>query len=160
MAQGSDLKVDDSNTPPFIEVITNKPGTLPGGKYEYLDGQAAIAKMTLGKNIKVNLVADEAMFPELVNPVQMAFDPQGRLWVAAWDSYPHWKPKDKLDDKLLILEDTDGDGRADKCQTFAGGLHNPTGFEFYNGGVLVAQAPICCSSKTSMATTRPTRASA
>jgi putative heme-binding domain-containing protein len=141
VAGGSDLKVDDSNTPPFIEVITNKPGPLPGGKYEYLDGEAAIAKMTLGKNLKVNLVADESMFPELVNPVQMAFDPQGRLWVAAWDSYPHWKPKDELDDKLLILEDTDGDGRADKCKTFAGGLHNPTGFEFYNGGVLVAQAP-------------------
>jgi len=41
----------------------------------------------------------------------------------------------------LILEDTDGDGRADKCTTFAGDLHNPTGFEFWNGGVLVAKAP-------------------
>jgi glucose/arabinose dehydrogenase len=39
------------------------------------------------------------------------------------------------------LEDTDGDGKADKMTVFADDLHNPTGFEFYNGGVLVAQAP-------------------
>jgi putative heme-binding domain-containing protein len=81
------------------------------------------------------------MFPELINPVQMAFDTKGRLWVAAWQSYPHWKPTEPMDDKLLILEDTNGDGRADVCKTFAGGLHNPTGFEFYGGGVIVAMAP-------------------
>ena len=46
-----------------------------------------------------------------------------------------------MNDKLLILEDTDGDGKADKCTVFADDLHNPTGFEFWNGGVLVAQAP-------------------
>ena len=68
-------------------------------------------------------------FPELVNPVQMAFDTRGRLWVAAWHNYPHWKPTEAADDKLLIFEDTDGDGRADKCTTFANDLQNPTGFE-------------------------------
>ena len=46
-----------------------------------------------------------------------------------------------MDDKLLILEDTNGDGRADRRTVFAGDLHNPTGFEFYNGGVIVAQQP-------------------
>jgi glucose/arabinose dehydrogenase len=81
------------------------------------------------------------MFPELVNPVQMSFDAKGRLWVACWRTYPHWKPTQPMDDKLLILEDHNGDGRADKCITFAGDLHNPTGFEFWNGGVLVAQGP-------------------
>ncbi|HJS07482.1 MAG TPA: PVC-type heme-binding CxxCH protein, partial [Pirellulales bacterium] len=65
----------------------------------------------------------------------------GRLWVAAWRTYPHWKPTEPMDDKLLILEDTDGNGRADKCTTFAGDLHNPTGFEFWRGGVIVAQGP-------------------
>jgi putative heme-binding domain-containing protein len=142
VAQGSDLTVDDGNTPPFIEVTTNKPGPLPGGKHVFLDGgQESISKMTIAKGMKVNLVASEAMFPELVNPVQMAFDTKGRLWVAAWESYPHWKPKDEMNDKLLILEDTDGDGVADKCITFADHLHNPTGFEFWNGGVFVAMAP-------------------
>src|SRR5207302_468708 len=80
-------------------------------------------------------------FPELAKPVQMAFDARGRLWVAAWPSYPHWKPGEEMNDKLLILEDTDGDGKADKCTVFADKLHCPTGFEFYNGGILVAQAP-------------------
>ena len=96
--------------------------------------------MTLGKGLKVELFASEKEFPELVNPVQMAFDTRGRLWVAAWKNYPHWQPKTPMDDKLLILEDTNGDGKADKRTVFAGDLNNPTGFEFWNGGVIVAQA--------------------
>ncbi len=61
--------------------------------------------------------------------------------MAAWKNYPHWEPKTPMDDKLLILEDTNGDGKADKRTVFAGDLNNPTGFEFYNGGVILAQAP-------------------
>jgi putative heme-binding domain-containing protein len=134
--------VDDSNTPEFIPVKTNKPGPLPGGLHQFLGGEEAIRKLTVAKNMKVSLFASEEKFPELINPVQMAFDTKGRLWVAAWPTYPHWKPKvEEMNDKLLILEDTDGDGRADKCKTFADKLHNPTGFEFWNGGVLVAMAP-------------------
>lgn len=140
-AQGRTAQPDDSNLPPFIPVVTNKPGPLPGGKHVFLSGEEAIARMTVGKGLKVNLFADEKMFPELVNPVQMAFDPQGRLWVAVWPTYPHWKPGEPYNDKLLILEDTNGDGKADKMTVFADRLQNPTGFEFYNGGVIVAQAP-------------------
>ncbi|MFM9960416.1 MAG: PVC-type heme-binding CxxCH protein, partial [Planctomycetaceae bacterium] len=125
----------------LIPVISNKPGPLPGGKHLFLSGQEAIEKMTVHKNMKVELFADETMFPELVKPVQMSFDTKGRLWVACWRTYPHWKPTEKMDDRLLILEDTNGDGRADVCKTFAGDIHNPTGFEFWNGGVLVAQGP-------------------
>jgi putative heme-binding domain-containing protein len=141
IARGRDLQVDDSNTPPFIPVPTNKPGTGPGGTHLFLGGEEAITKMTVAKGMKVTLFASEKEFPELAKPVQMAFDPQGRLWVAAWPSYPHWRPKEEMNDKLLILEDTDGDGKADKCTVFADHLHCPTGFEFYNGGVLVAEAP-------------------
>lgn len=140
-ANRQDHTVDDSKTDPFIPVVTNKPGSGPDGKHLFLTGEEAIEKMTLGTGMKVNLFASEEQFPELVNPVQMAFDPKGRLWVAAWRTYPHWKPKEPMDDKLLILEDTNGDGRADVCKTFADDIHNPTGFEFWNGGVLVAQAP-------------------
>lgn len=128
--------VDDGNTPPFVDAGTNLANTDP-----FTAGDAAIAKMTIGEGLGVNLFASEAEFPELVNPVQMAFDTRGRLWVASWKSYPHWRPKTPMDDKLLILEDTDGDGRADKRTVFAGDLHAPTGFEFYDGGVLVAQQP-------------------
>ncbi|MEZ6094886.1 MAG: GDSL-type esterase/lipase family protein [Pirellulaceae bacterium] len=135
------IAADDSNLPPFIPVVTNKPGDGPEGQHVFLGGEEAIKKMKLLEGFEINLFASEEMFPEFVNPVQMAFDPQGRLWVAVWPSYPHWKPKDQMNDKLLILEDTDGDGRADVCKTFADKLHNPTGFEFYNGGVIIAQTP-------------------
>jgi putative heme-binding domain-containing protein len=142
VAKGGDLKVDDHNTPDFIPVETNKPGPLPGGKHVFLDGGAeSIQKMTVAPGYKVNLFASEKQFPELTNAVQMSFDTRGRLWVAVWPTYPHWKPKEPMNDKLLILEDTNGDGVADKCTVFADGLHCPTGFEFWNGGVLVAQAP-------------------
>src|SRR5690606_26231120 len=114
---------DDSNTPPFVDAGTNLPAHAP-----ILGGEEAIAKMTVADGLSVNLFASEEMFPELVNPVQMAFDMRGRLWVAVWKNYPHWQPKTPMDDKLLILEDTDGDGRADKRTVFAGDLHNPTGF--------------------------------
>ena len=67
------LTVDDSNTPPFIPVKTNKPGPLP----TFFLGEEAIQKMTVGKGLKVNLFASEKEFPELVNPVQMAFDTKG-----------------------------------------------------------------------------------
>lgn len=141
IAQGGDLQIDDSNTPPFIEVKTNAPGPGPNGEHIFLGGEEAISRMTTGKNLQVNLFASEEMFPELVNPVQMAFDTKGRLWVAVWPTYPHWKPKEPMNDKLLILEDTDGDGKADVCKTFADNLNNPSGFEFWNGGVFVAMAP-------------------
>jgi putative heme-binding domain-containing protein len=140
-AQGRAIKADDSNLPDFIPVVSNKPGPLPGGKHIFLSGEDEIKQMTVHKGMKVTLFASEEQFPELVNPVQMAFDTRGRLWVAGWHSYPHWKPKDPVDDKLLILEDTHGDGRADKCTVFAGDLRNPTGFEFWGGGVFVAQGP-------------------
>jgi putative heme-binding domain-containing protein len=140
-ARGETLKPDDSNTPGFVPVETNKPGPLPGGKHVFLDPEKAIDKMTVAKGMKVNLFASEKQFPEFVNPVQMSWDTKGRLWVAVWPTYPHWKPKEPMNDKLLVLEDTDGDGRADRCTTFADGLHCPTGFEFYDGGVLIAQCP-------------------
>ncbi len=141
VAQERDLKVDDSNTPPFIPVKTNKPGKGPNGEHVFLGGEEAIGKMTVAKGLKVNLFASEERFPELAKPVQMSFDAKGRLWVAVWPTYPHAKPKEAMDDKLLIFEDTDGDGKADKVKTFADHLHCTTGFEFSGGGVIVAQAP-------------------
>jgi glucose/arabinose dehydrogenase len=140
-AQGKRFAVDDSNTPPFLPVKSNLPGTGPGGTHTFLGAQEAIASMTVHKGMKVNLFASEEKFPELANPVQMAFDPRGRLWVAVMPSYPHWKPKERMDDKVLILEDTDGDGSADRVKVFADHLHVPTGLELWGGGLFVGQMP-------------------
>ncbi len=134
-AKGRNLDVDDSNVPPPKPVETNFTGVA-----NYINGEEAIEKMTLAEGLEVNLFASEEMFPELVNPVQMQVDTRGRIWVAAWSTYPKWEPMKEMTDRLMILEDTTGDGVADKSTTFAE-IHNPTGFEFWNGGVIVVSAP-------------------
>ena len=133
--------VEDVALPEMVPVFTNMPGPLEGGRHAFLSGKEAIDKMTVHSGMKVELVADEEMFPELINPAQMSFDAKGRLWVAAWPTYPHWRPDQVMNDKLLILEDTDGDGKTDRVKTFADDLHNPIGFEFWGKGVIVSQGP-------------------
>jgi azurin len=77
----------------------------------------------------------------LAKPLQMAWDTKGRLWVTVWPNYPERTPTSKSGDKILIFEDTNGDGKADKVSTFLEDLNAPTGFQFYKDGVLVMQAP-------------------
>ena len=136
VAKGGNLKVDDSNLPPVQSIETNKKDVQP-----YLGGVEAIQRMTLAKACRVNLFASEEQFPELVNPVQMNFDTKGRLWVAVWPSYPERTPTSKSGDSLLVFEDKNGDGKADKVTHFIDDLNCPTGFQFYKDGVLVMQAP-------------------
>ena len=141
VAKGGDLKVDDSNLPPITRVKSNKPGPNPDQTHVFLSGEEAIAKMTVHSGMKVNSFADEKQFPELANPVQMAWDTKGRLWVAAWPNYPERTPDSRIGDKLLVFEDTNRDGKADKVTTFLDDLNCPTGFQFYKDGVLLMQAP-------------------
>ncbi len=140
-AKGREAEVDDSNLPPVTPVPTNKKGPNPDGTWVFLGGEEAISKMTVHAGMKVNLFASEERFPELVKPVQMAWDTKGRLWVAAWLNYPERTPDSKTGDSILIFEDTDGDGVADKCTHFIDDLNGPTGFQFYKDGVLLVQAP-------------------
>jgi putative heme-binding domain-containing protein len=141
LAQGSDQAVLDDNLPPELVVKTNSPGQLPEGGYPYLGGEEAISKMTTAPGMKVNLFASEEMFPEVVNPVQMAVDTDGRLFVSVWPSYPHWNPTQPRLDRIVCLPDEDGDGVADKCTIFADELNSITGFEFWGGGMLVSAPP-------------------
>ncbi|HUD83726.1 MAG TPA: HEAT repeat domain-containing protein [Candidatus Saccharimonadales bacterium] len=141
LARGRDLTIDDSNLPPVTPVPTDTPGPNPDGSYVYVKPEDSIAKMTVHSHMKVNLFASEEQFPELVNPVQMAWDTKGRLWVAAWKNYPERTPTSKTGDSLLILEDTKGDGKADKITHFLDDLNAPTGFQFYKNGVLLMEAP-------------------
>ncbi|HEX5106036.1 MAG TPA: PVC-type heme-binding CxxCH protein, partial [Pirellulaceae bacterium] len=136
VARGGDLTVSDSNLPPVTQIGPNRENLSP-----YLGAEEAIQRMTLATGCKINLFASEEQFPELVNPVQMAWDTKGRLWVAAWPSYPEMRPTDEVGDKLLVFEDTNGDGQADTCTPFLDDLNCPTGFQFFQDGVLVMQAP-------------------
>ena len=141
VARGGDLTVSDTNLPAQVQVKTNIPGQLPGGKHQYLGGHEAIGKMKLAEGMQVNLFASEEMFPEIVNPVQMAVDTDGRLFASVWPSYPHWNPTEPRRDKIVCLPDDNGDGVADRCITFADQLNSVTGFEFWGGGMLVAALP-------------------
>lgn len=91
----------------------------------------------LPDGFEVNLFAAD---PKLHKPIQINFDPQGRLWVAASEVYPQIAPGQKATDKILILEDVDGDGTADKTTVFTDGLLIPTGVEPGDGGAYVANS--------------------
>jgi len=86
---------------------------------------------------EVNLFAAD---PLLAKPIQMNFDPKGRLWVATSETYPQVKPGQKPNDKVVVLEDTKGTGKADKVTVFADGLLIPTGIEPGDGGCYVADS--------------------
>ncbi|GAB1309515.1 GDSL-type esterase/lipase family protein [Urechidicola sp. KH5] len=135
-----DIKLADTKTSKLPIVESNyTPGDYGRGG-EYLYGQDAIDKFEVADGYEVSLFASEREFEELANPVQVSFDNKGRLWVAVMPSYPHYKPGDsKPNDKILIIEDTNNDGKGDKCITWADKLHLPIGFELTPEGVYVSQ---------------------
>jgi mono/diheme cytochrome c family protein/glucose/arabinose dehydrogenase len=132
-----DLAAADARTIQLPPVETNY--KLDGGA-KYLYGEDALKTFTMAEGYKIELFASEKEFPDLANPAQIAFDNKGRLWVATMPTYPHYKIGDaKPNDKLIILEDTNNDGKADKQTIFADNLHIPAGFEFAPEGVYVSQ---------------------
>lgn len=134
-----DLAKADKSTIELPQVETNY-NPEKNGDLEYLYGQDALDKFEVAEGYKVELFASEKEFPDLANPVQMTFDTKGRLWVSVMPSYPHYKPGDpKPNDKILILEDTDNDGKADKQIVFADSLHLPIGMEITPEGVYLSQ---------------------
>ncbi len=94
-------------------------------------------KFKVDDALEVTLWAEN---PLLNKPIHMNFDPQGRLWVASSEVYPQIEPGQAPSDKIIVLEDTKGAGRADKATVFADGLLIPTGVEPGDGGVYVAQS--------------------
>lgn len=89
------------------------------------------------EGFEVNLFAAD---PLLAKPIHMNFDPSGRLWLACSESYPQIKPGQDQNDKIVILEDTKGAGKADKVTVFAEGLLIPTGIEVGDGGCYVVDS--------------------
>ncbi|GAB3281699.1 hypothetical protein GCM10027347_57440 [Larkinella harenae] len=103
-------------------------------------GLATTEQFKLPEGYEINLFASEKGFP-IEKPVAMNFDARGRLWVATMPTYPQYFPGIPVHDKIVILEDTDADGKADKHTVFADNLYLPLGFEFGDGGVYVSQEP-------------------
>ena len=123
------------NAPPGKQMSgQHAPATTPA-----LSPEAAQAVFTLPPGFEIRLFASE---PEVVNPVAMTWDERGRLWVVELYEYPLGaKPGERGRDRIKILEDTDGDGRADKVTVFADGFSLATGILVGHGGVFLGQAP-------------------
>jgi putative membrane-bound dehydrogenase-like protein len=86
----------------------------------------------------VTLVAAE---PLTIDPVALAFDERGRLFVAEGRDYPVGSPDGRPLGVIVMLEDVDGDGRMDKRTDFATGIKFPNGVMCWRGGVIVTAAP-------------------
>ncbi len=126
--------------------------------------EQAAKKLEPHPEFNISLAAAE---PLIEKAISLDWDPQGRLWVAETPEYPNGRTVNKNDapianwsshdvdpavpsvqkvdrparDRISWLEDTDGDGRADKKHVFADGLELVTSMVFYKDGVIVAQAP-------------------
>jgi putative heme-binding domain-containing protein len=97
----------------------------------------AARAMTVPAGFEVEVVAAE---PDIINPVAMTFDERGRVWITESIDYPRRAPGPGRD-RVKVLEDTNGDGKADRFTTFAQGLNIPSGIAVGHGGVWVANSP-------------------
>lgn len=112
---------------------TRAPGQS-GAKVPDPDPEIERKSFKVADGFEVSLFAAD---PLLAKPIQINFDARGRLWIASSETYPQIKPGQKANDKILVLEDTKGVGKADKVTVFADGLLIPTGIEPGDGGVYV-----------------------
>ena len=116
------------------QVIPHRQDRVPNRP---LSPDEAIEAMTVPTGFAVELVAAE---PDIVNPIAMAFDDRGRIWVTESIEYPR-KEAGPGRDRVKVLEDIDGDGRTEKVTVFADRLNIPTGIACGYDGVWVLNAP-------------------
>jgi putative membrane-bound dehydrogenase-like protein len=121
-------------------IIAKAPQTGGEDFYPYagLPGEEAVKVMKLPDGFSVTLAAAE---PDVKQPIAMALDDRGRLWIAEAYEYPVRAPEGKGRDRILIFEDTDGDGKFDSRKVFAENLNLVSGLEVGFGGVFVGAAP-------------------
>ena len=98
---------------------------------------AELASFSVPEGFEISLFASD---PMIANPININWDAQGRMWVATSTIYPHLQPGQTPDDRIIILEDLDKDGRADKHTVFADGLLIPHSVLPGNGGAYVTQS--------------------
>jgi len=126
------------NVPDIGEVrLTRRQEDIPRSILEHREARK---KFVLPEGFKLNLFAAEDRF-SVANPMAIKFDARGRLWVANTPTWPHPLPGKQPGDSIVILEDTDKDGVADKETVFMDKLNMIHGFAFGDGGVYIAQTP-------------------
>lgn len=124
----NELKKEDIITLPPLDYI----------KHAGLSGEEAAKAMTLPDGFKITLMASE---PDIIRPISFTLDHRGRIWVVEGHTYPVRQPEGQGKDRILIFEDTDGDGKLDKRTVFIEGLNLVSGIEVGMGGVWVGAAP-------------------
>ncbi len=141
-----------SGLPPFHydDVTTGIPNYLPGQRWgaqgeplrkmqHPLSPEESTRHLVVPPGFEAKLFAAE---PAIAKPICMTFDQRGRLWIAESVDYPNSKhPGQPGRDRITVLEDTDGDGKADRSSVFADGLNIPTSLLCANDGLIVLQAP-------------------
>jgi putative membrane-bound dehydrogenase-like protein len=103
-----------------------------------LSGAEAAKVMTTQQGFSVKLAAAE---PDIIRPISFTIDARGRLWVAEAHTYPVRAPEGQGKDRILIFEDTNGDGTLDSRKVFAEGLNLISAIEVGMGGVWLGSAP-------------------
>lgn len=122
------------------QISNMNPGVLHFDEYPHsgLSPAESVAEMVLPEGFRAQVFAAE---PDVKQPIAMTLDDRGRVWIAEAYEYPQRAPEGEGQDRILIFEDTDGDGRFDKRTVFAEGLNLVSGLEVGFGGVWVGAAP-------------------
>lgn len=125
-------------TRPQISPLSS--GVLQLDEYPHsgLTPAESVAEMILPEGFQATVFAAE---PDVKQPIAMTLDDRGRVWIAEAYEYPLRAPDGEGQDRILIFEDTDGDGKFDKRTIFAEGLNLVSGLEVGFGGVWVGAAP-------------------
>ena len=118
----------------------NAPQEAPSDEYPFagLSPEKAAEAMVVPEGFKVTLAAGE---PDVMQPIAMAIDDRGRIWIAEAYTYPIRAAEGKGRDRILIFEDADGDGRLEKRKVFMENLNLVSGLEVGFGGVWIGAAP-------------------
>ena len=121
-------------------VVPNYEQRNPAPKYQLpFTADDSMKFIQVPAEFKLELFAKE---PDIIEPIAFNFDERGRLWIIEAIDYPNVVLNGNPgDDRIKIVEDTNGDGRADKFTVFADHLNLPTSLVFANGGVIVTAMP-------------------
>jgi len=124
--------------PPPAATPAEVPSAVDDVKFAGLTPEQAAKEMSLPEGFSATVFAAE---PDVVQPIAFCVDDRGRLWVVEGRTYPQRAKEGEGKDRILIFEDTDGDGKSDRRTVFMEGLNLVSGIEVGFGGVFIGAAP-------------------